>query len=119
MRQAGIVAAGALYALDHHVERLADDHALAASLARGLAEVPGVTLDPASVTTNIVVFEVADAPALVAALADAGVKMGALGPTTVRAVTHLDVDADGAERAVEAVRAALARRVASSSAQPD
>jgi threonine aldolase len=108
MRQAGIVAAGALYALDHHVERLADDHALAASLARGLAEVPGVTLDPAEVITNIVVFEVADAPALVAALAEAGVKMGALGPRTVRAVTHLDVDADGAARAVEAVRAALA-----------
>jgi len=110
MRQAGIVAAGALYALDHHVERLADDHALAASLARGLADVPGVTLDPASVTTNIVVFEVPDAPALVAALADAGVKLGALGPTTVRAVTHLDVDAGGAERAVAAVRSALAAR---------
>jgi threonine aldolase len=110
MRQAGIVAAGALYALDHHVERLADDHALAVSLARGLAGVPGVTLDPATVTTNIVVFEVADAPALVAALADAGVKMGALGPTTMRAVTHLDVDAGGAERAVEAVRAALSPR---------
>ena len=107
MRQAGIVAAGALYALDHHVERLADDHALAGTLAAGLAAVPGVTLDPASVTTNIVVFEVDDAPGLVAALADAGVKMGALGPRTVRAVTHLDVDADGVERAVAAVRAAL------------
>jgi threonine aldolase len=117
MRQAGILAAGALYALDHHVERLADDHALAASLARELAAVPGVSLDPASVTTNIVVFEVADAPALVAALADAGVKMGALGPTTMRAVTHLDVDADGAAQAVEAVRSALsADRVGSSSA---
>jgi threonine aldolase len=108
MRQAGIIAAGALYALDHHVERLADDHALAASLARELAEVQGVTLDPATVTTNIVVFEVADAPALVASLADAGVRVGALGPTTVRAVTHLDVDADGVAQAVEAVRTALA-----------
>jgi threonine aldolase len=108
MRQAGIVAAGALYALDHHVERLADDHALAASLARELSDLPGVTLDPASVTTNIVVFEVDDAPGLVAALADAGVKMGALGPHTVRAVTHLDVDADGVAQAVEAVRSALA-----------
>ena len=110
MRQAGIVAAGALYALDHHVERLADDHALAGSLARGLAGVPGVALDPASVTTNIVVFEVEDAPGLVAALADDGVKMGALGPTTVRAVTHLDVDASDAERAIDAVRSALAAR---------
>ena len=110
MRQAGIVAAGALYALDHHVERLADDHALAATLARGLADVPGVALDPASVTTNIVVFEVDDAPGLVAALADAGVRMGALGPTTVRAVTHLDVDASDAQRAVDAVRSALTTR---------
>ena len=108
MRQAGIVAAGALYALDHHVERLADDHALAGELARGLAAVPGVTLDPASVTTNIVVFEVADARALVAALAERGVKMGALGPQTVRAVTHLDVEADGVARAIEAVGSALA-----------
>ncbi len=107
MRQAGIVAAGALYALDHHVQRLADDHALAARLAAELAAVPGVALDPAEVTTNIVVFEVADAPALVAALAQAGVKMGALGPRTVRAVTHLDVDAAGVERAVAAVGAAL------------
>src|SRR5829696_7683850 len=111
MRQAGIVAAGALYALDHHVERLADDHALAASLAAELATVPGVTVDPAAVTTNIVVFEVADAPGLVAALAELGVKMGALGPRTVRAVTHLDVDAAGAERAVAAVRSALAGAV--------
>jgi threonine aldolase len=108
MRQAGIVAAGALHALDHHVGRLADDHALAAALARDLAAVEGVTIDPAEVTTNIVVFEVADAPALIAALADAGVKMGALGPTTVRAVTHLDVGPDDAAQAVEAVRAALA-----------
>jgi threonine aldolase len=110
MRQAGIVAAGALYALDHNVERLADDHALAATLARGLAGVPGVVLDPTSVTTNIVVFEVEDAPGLVAALADAGVRMGALGPTTVRAVTHLDVDTSDAERAVDAVRSAVAAR---------
>ena len=69
-----------------------------------------MTLDPASVTTNIVVFEVSDAGGLVAALADAGVRMGALGPTTVRAVTHLDVDAGGVERAVAAVRAAVAAR---------
>jgi threonine aldolase len=110
MRQAGIVAAGALYALDHHVERLADDHALAASLAGDLASVEGVSIDPSAVTTNIVVFEVADAPALIAALADAGVRMGALGPTTVRAVTHLDVGADDVAQAVEAVRTALVAR---------
>ena len=60
LRQAGIVAAGALYALDHNVERLADDHANAATLARAIADVPGVTLDPDEVETNIVIFEVDD-----------------------------------------------------------
>ena len=107
MRQAGIIAAGALYALDHHVERLADDHELARLLARGLDGIPGLSIDVAGVETNIVVFEVADAPALVAALRDQGVRMGALGPTTVRAVTHLDVDRAGVEEAVAAVRATL------------
>ena len=108
LRQAGIVAAGALHALDHHVERLADDHELARLLARGLEAVPGVEIDAAQVETNIVVFGVADAPALVAELGAAGVKMGALGPRTVRAVTHLDVDRTGVEEAVAAVGAALA-----------
>jgi threonine aldolase len=107
MRQAGIIAAGALYALDHHVERLADDHELARDLARGLDGIAGLTIDAAGVETNIVVFEVADAPALVASLREQGVRMGALGPTTVRAVTHLDVDRAGIEEAVAAVRATL------------
>src|SRR5918998_1954389 len=71
LRQAGIVAAGALHALDHHVERLADDHELARLLARGLEGVPGLEIDVAGVETNIVVFEVADAPALVSELAAA------------------------------------------------
>ena len=109
MRQAGIVAAGALYALDHHVERLADDHALARELASGLAAIDGVELDADAVETNIVVFGVEDAPALVAALEADGVRMGALGPRTVRAVTHLDVDRAGVERAVAAVAAVSAR----------
>jgi threonine aldolase len=107
LRQAGIVAAGALHALDHHVERLADDHELALALARGLEEIAGVEICAADVETNIVVFGVADAPALVSALEPAGVKMGALGPRTVRAVTHLDVDRAGVETAVSAVRDAL------------
>jgi threonine aldolase len=107
MRQAGIIAAGALYALDHHVERLADDHDLARVLARGLDGIPGLSIDVAGVETNIVVFEVADAPALVAALREHGVRMGALGPTTVRAVTHLDVDRAGVEQAIDAVRTTL------------
>jgi threonine aldolase len=104
MRQAGIIAAGASHALDHHVDRLAVDHELAQDLARGLAEVPGIELDPDAIETNIVVFDVPDAPVFLAALAEHGVGMTALGPTTVRAVTHLDVDADGIQRAVEAAR---------------
>ncbi len=107
MRQAGIVAAGALHALDFHVDRLAEDHANARRLADGLAEVPGVALDPASVETNIVVFEVDDAPRLCARLAAQGVVMGAFGPRTVRAVTHLDVGVDEIDVAIGAVRDAL------------
>ena len=107
MRQAGIVAAGALHALEHHVERLADDHDNARRLADGLADLPGVELDVASVETNIVVFEVDDAPRFCARLAAEGVVMGAFGPRTVRAVTHLDVTADDVDFAVGAVRARL------------
>jgi threonine aldolase len=107
MRQAGIVAAGALYALDHHVDRLAEDHAHARRLAEGLAELPGVSLDPATVDTNIVVFSVPDAGAFAGALGRQGVVMGALDATTVRAVTHLDVDRAGVDRALAAARAAL------------
>jgi threonine aldolase len=108
LRQAGIAAAAGLYALDHHVDRLVDDHANAAILASGLADVPGVMLDIAAVETNIVIFEVADAGALVAALAREGVEMSALDRGRVRAVTHMDVDRAGCERAVEGVRRALA-----------
>ncbi|MEZ5092333.1 low specificity L-threonine aldolase [Nocardioides sp.] len=93
MRQVGVLAAAGLYALDHHVERLAEDHAH----ARLLAEACGV--DPAGVDTNIVVLERADAPAYVAAAAEAGVRVSAVGPTTVRLVTHLDVTRADAERA--------------------
>src|SRR3954467_10161517 len=73
LRQAGIVAAAGLYALDHNVERLAEDHANARALAQGLAELPGVQLDPSTVETNIVIFEVPDARALSAQLAERGV----------------------------------------------
>ena len=107
LRQGGIVAAGALYALDHHVERLADDHANARRLAEGLAELPGVRLDPAAVDTNIVAFEVADALAFCDALAVEGVDVGPLDATTVRAVTHLDVDERDIDVALAAARAAL------------
>jgi threonine aldolase len=104
MRQSGIVAAGALYALDHNVERMAEDHANARVLAEGLAEIDGVSIDPATVETNIVLFEVADPVSLVDALEADGVEMTSFGPS-IRAVTHLDVDRDGVERAIRAVAA--------------
>jgi threonine aldolase len=108
MRQAGIIAAGGLFALRHHVKRLAEDHVNARRLAEGLATLPGIVLDPSTVETNIVIFEVRearDASAAVAALLARGVRMGAMGERTIRAVTHLDVDAAQIERALEAARA--------------
>ncbi|MGZ4445056.1 MAG: threonine aldolase family protein [Nocardioides sp.] len=99
MRQVGILAAAGLHALDHHVERLADDHAH----ARLLAEACGV--DPDTVDTNIVVVPRADAASFVAGAREAGVLVAPVGPTTVRLVTHLDVGRADAERAA----AALAR----------
>jgi threonine aldolase len=114
MRQAGIIAAAGVYALRHHVKRLAEDHERARRLAQGLAALPGVTLDPAQVETNIVVFDVSRTGMSGEAfgartLASHGVRFSVLGPTTVRAVTHLDVPADGVERALEAARAAIGR----------
>ncbi len=106
MRQAGIVAAACLYALDHHVERLAEDHENARVLAEGLTGLPGVDIDPGRVETNIVIASVADAPALAARLADAGVEVSPLDARRLRCVTHLDVDRIGIERALEAFRAA-------------
>lgn len=113
MRQAGIIAAAALYALDHHVERLAEDHANARHLAEGLATVPGLAIDPRSVETNLVYFDVdsdvdLDAKVFCSALAAHGVRMIALGPRRVRAVTHLDVDAEGIAMALAAVKRVIA-----------
>src|SRR4051795_1431067 len=89
LRQSGIVAAAGLSALDHHVERLADDHARARRLAEGLAAMPGVEIDAATVETNIVIFGVPDAAAFCGTLAVADVTVGALDARRVRAVTHL------------------------------
>jgi threonine aldolase len=91
MRQVGILAAAGLHALDHHVERLADDH----EHARLLAEACGV--DPTSVDTNIVVVPRTDAADFVAAAREAGVLVSAVGPTAVRLVTHLDITRADAE----------------------
>jgi threonine aldolase len=112
MRQAGIVAAAGIYALEHHVERLAEDHDRARLLARGLAELPGIALDAERVETNIVIFDVRGTGLTGEefgrrTLERFGVRFSVLGPTLVRAVTHLDVPADGVERALSAVRGAL------------
>src|SRR5205085_2127730 len=98
MRQVGILAAAGRYALAHHLDRLADDHAR----ARRLAEALGV--DPAGVDTNIVVVEADDAPSIAGKAAADGVLASALGPRVLRLVTHLDLDDDGVDRAIEVLR---------------
>ena len=109
MRQAGIIAAAGIYALEHNVMRLAEDHAHARVLAEGLAEMPGIAIDPWTVETNLVFFDVSalgiTAVAWCAAILAHGVRMGAMGRTLVRAVTHLDVDRAGIDRALIAARA--------------
>jgi threonine aldolase len=107
MRQAGIVAAGALYALENHVERLAEDHENARLLAEGLAELPAVSIDPGTVETNIVIFEVEDAVAACGTLWDEGVQLAPIDARRVRAVTHLDVDRQGIEQALAVMRRLL------------
>jgi threonine aldolase len=102
-RQAGVLAAAGLYALDHHVDRLAEDHAH----ARTLAEAAGV--DPTGVDTNIVVVETADALGLVAAAAKEGVLVGAVGATQMRLVTHLDVSDADVDRAAGVLTRLLRR----------
>ena len=111
MRQAGILAAACLFALDHNVERLALDHANAKRLAEGLADLTGVRIVPGEVETNIVFFEI-DKPELTpemfcARLVRDGVRMGVMDGGRIRAVTHLDVDDAGIERALAAARNAL------------
>jgi threonine aldolase len=112
MRQAGIIAAAGVYALRHHVDRLAEDHEHARRLAHGLAALPGVTLDPERVETNIVVFDVSGANLsgevfAARTLASHGVRFSVLGPSTVRAVTHLDIPPGGVERAIAAAQIAI------------
>jgi len=102
MRQVGVLAAAGLYALDHHLERMAEDH----EHARLLAEACGS--DPELTETNIVVVDVPDAPAVVDAARDQGVLVGAVGPTKVRMLTHLDVDRADVEQAAKVLAEILA-----------
>jgi len=110
MRQVGILAAACLHAIDHHIVRLAGDHARARRLAQGFAEHPGVTVTPPD--TNIVFVELdhaaLDPAAILAALRAEGVWMSRYGPRLLRAVLHLDVDDAGVDRALAAFRHAVA-----------
>ncbi|WP_286175575.1 GntG family PLP-dependent aldolase [Arthrobacter sp. NEB 688] len=111
MRQVGILAAAGLHALEHHLERLADDHARARRFAEACAAaVPGV-IDPATVETNIVVLDVGAAGTTSAAFVEAllahGIRTYAVGPKAVRLVWHLDVDDAGTEAAIRAAREVL------------
>src|SRR5438034_6269907 len=103
MRQAGILAAAGLYALEHNVARLAEDHAHAKRLAEALAGLPGVRINPAHVDTNIVVFDISEtrrtADEVLALLKAEGLLLVPFSPTTLRAVTHLDISRDQIEQA--------------------
>jgi threonine aldolase len=108
MRQAGFAAGAALFALEHHVERLAEDHQNARAIAQAIADTPGLRLDPSEVETNLVWFEadaeLGTARAITTALKQRGVLVHPAGPQTMRACTHLDVSAAQAERAAETIR---------------
>jgi threonine aldolase len=104
MRQAGILAAGGLYALDRNIDRLADDHARAKRLAEALGA------DPSTVDTNIVVLDVDDAAAVAGAAAQQDVRVSALGPRFLRLVTHLDIDDDGLDRAIKVLSPLITAR---------
>ncbi len=101
LRQAGILAAAALHAIEHHLDDLAQDHWRAKKLATALEPLGA---DPEKTETNIVVFAHEDAAAFVARAADAGVKLSAMGPRVVRLTTHRDLDDDAIERAIERLR---------------
>ncbi len=111
MRQAGIVAAAGVYALENNVERLAEDHANARLFAERLADVPGIAVEPEAVETNIVFFDVGGtgltADQVAERLADHGVRIGPMGEGLMRAVTHLDVTTEQVAKAAAAVRAVV------------
>jgi len=111
MRQAGIIAAGAVYALNHHVERLAEDNENAQILARGLAEIEGIVVEP--VETNLIFFDVSGlgvtAEAFNALLREKGLRVSVLGKTRGRAVTHLDVSREQVKEGLEIIRQVAAQ----------
>ena len=108
MRQAGVLAAAGLIALEEGPKRLHIDHDNARFLAKGLAEIPGIKIDPAKVVTNILFFDVSEtglsAPEVTKRLAAQGVLINGPSATELRAVTHCDVDRAGCERALQVLR---------------
>ncbi|HET7722850.1 MAG TPA: GntG family PLP-dependent aldolase [Acidimicrobiales bacterium] len=112
MRQAGMVAAGCLHALDHHVNRLAEDHDNARHLSEGLANIKGIQIDVPRMETNLVFFEITKPGWTSAKLVDAcrerGVGIGANTATRIRAVTHLDVNRQDIDSALKVISDALA-----------
>jgi len=113
MRQAGIIAAAGIYALDHHIERLKDDHQNARRLAVGLKEFKGVSIDPKFVETNIVIFDVSNTGMTGAQVSEAmkkeGVLIHAFSRTQIRLVTHLDITSEDIETALKAFEKILRR----------
>ncbi|MDJ0983964.1 MAG: low-specificity L-threonine aldolase [Desulfobacterales bacterium] len=107
MRQAGVLAAAGIVALNEMVDRLADDHANAKKLAVGLAQIPGLSIDPDQIRTNIVFFELPGKPMTAQQFTQqinaAGVRMLPVGPQRVRAVTHYQVSSDDIDRAIDVV----------------
>ena len=116
MRQVGILAAAGLYALEHHRPRLAEDHQKARRLAEGLADLPAFRVDPATVETNIVIFDTVSEDALdvLARLREHGVGMVPFGPKTIRATTHRDVSLGDIDRALGVLRRLYATPVPTS-----
>ena len=112
MRQAGVLAAAGIVAVEIMAERLVEDHARARVLAQGLSQLPGVSVELASVQTNMVYATVADGPAFAAALAEQGVLANALGPRSVRFVTHADLHDGDVEEALARSQRALEHAVA-------
>ena len=112
MRQAGIIAAAGVYALEHHVERLAEDHENARTFCRDIAQIPGIKLIFDRCQTNLVFFDVSetgmDAAEVAEKLLAYEVRIGAMGPHRMRAVTHLDVNRAQLTEAAEALRSVVA-----------
>ncbi|MEW6376911.1 MAG: low-specificity L-threonine aldolase [Thermodesulfobacteriota bacterium] len=108
MRQAGIIAAAGIYALDHHIKRLKEDHQNAKRLTLGLKELKGVAINPEDVETNIVIFDVAQTGITASQVAEAmrreGVLIHAFGKTQIRLVTHLDVSSEDIDTALKAFK---------------